>query len=421
MKNCAAKYIGLISITVLMTVTTPGITQVGSDSSAGMPISVKLIEVSMEDFLRVISEVSGLNILIDPDVKGSLTINVEKVPWDQLLDTVLESHDLTRSEHGNLIRIARKETLQQQEEARQSLKRDTLLLEDLLTAVRPLDYARGKTLLEPLEPLLTERGQIRLDERTNTFIIRDTKNSVERISKIISKLDKGEPQVEIEARIVETTTKFSRQLGAQFGFRLGTPHSRYRAGIAILSPIDQPAGSASISLGGVLDTVSLDASISAAEMNGEARMISKPRICTLNNTEARIVQGAKIPIPVQMNYTTNVRYETAALNLSVKPQIAGDRRVSLEIKVENSVPDFTQTVRDIPTILTSESHTRILVRDGATAVIGGILVKSDRKGEIGVPGFSHIPLLGRLFKKTNQGTETREILFFITSRIRGDT
>jgi len=122
-----------------------------------------------------------------------------------------------------------------------------------------------------------------------------------------------------------------------------------------------------------------------------------------------------------MNYTTNVRYETAALNLSVKPQIAGDRRVSLEIKVENSVPDFTQTVRDIPTILTSESHTRILVRDGATAVIGGILVKSDRKGEIGVPGFSHIPLLGRLFKKTNQGTETREILFFITSRIRGDT
>jgi type IV pilus assembly protein PilQ len=122
-----------------------------------------------------------------------------------------------------------------------------------------------------------------------------------------------------------------------------------------------------------------------------------------------------------MNYTTNVRYETAALDLSVRPQITANRTVSLEIKVENSVPDFTQTVRDIPTILTSESHTRILVRDGATAVIGGILVESDRKGEIRVPGFGHIPLLGRLFRKTDQATETREILFFITLRIGGDT
>ncbi|MGW8179982.1 MAG: secretin N-terminal domain-containing protein, partial [bacterium] len=202
MKNCEAKYTGAILITVLITVTTTGVTQVGSHSSAGMPISVKLIDVSIADFLRVISEVGGLNILIDPDVNGSLTINVEKVPWDQLLDTVLESNDLTHSEHGNLVRIARKETLQRQEKTRQSFKRESFLLEDLSTAVRHLDYARGRTLLEALDPLLTERGQIRLDERTNTLIIRDTKGSVERISKIIGMLDNEVPQVEIEARIV---------------------------------------------------------------------------------------------------------------------------------------------------------------------------------------------------------------------------
>jgi type IV pilus assembly protein PilQ len=260
-----------------------------------------------------------------------------------------------------------------------------------------------------------------LDERTNTLIIRDVGESVDRISQLVRTLDKPELQIEIEARIVEATTQFSRQLGAMLGFRIGNSASRYRAGISVLAPIVDPVGSAGVAVGGELDTVFLDAAISAAEANGEARMISKPRVSTLNNTEARIVQGAKIPIPVQMNYTTNVRYETAALHLSVKPRINGEKSVSLEIKVENSVPDFTQTVRDIPTILTSESHTSVVVTDGTTTVIGGIFVESNRKGEIRVPGFSALPVLGRLFRRTDKNVETREILFFITSRIQGGT
>jgi type IV pilus assembly protein PilQ len=224
--------------------------------------------------------------------------------------------------------------------------------------------------------------------------------------------------VEIEARIVEATARFAQKLGIQLGFQAGNPDTRYRAEISLTAPVDAHVGKAYISAGRILDTFLLDAAVTAAETRGEARMLSKPRISAQNNTEARIVQGAKIPIPVQMNYTTNVRYETAALKLSVKPRIADERTVALTIRVENSVPDFTRTVREIPTILTSESETRLLVANGATTVIGGIFVETNRKGEVKVPGISGLPLVGRLFKRTDKDRETREILFFITSRIK---
>ena len=399
----------------------PAPTQVGVDSLLGDPISVELVEVSLVDFLRVISEVSGLNILIDPDVKGSLTISAKQIPWEQLLETVLESQDLASTIRGHLLRISRKQTLQQQAKTRQTLKREALLLEEPQIVARTLHYAQGKTLIKSLEPLLSERGRINLDERTNTLIIKDLQVGIDQISKVLNVLDMPSPQVEIEARIVEATTKFTRQLGVQLGLQLGIPLGRYRAGISVIAPVDQPVTTASIAVGGILDTLLLDAAITAAEAQGEARMISKPRISTQNNIEARIVQGAKIPIPVQMNYTTNVRYETAALHLSVKPQITEKGMVSLEIKVENSVPDFTQTVREIPTILTSESQTKVLLSDGATTVIGGIFVETTRKRETRTPGLSEIPVFGRLFGRTGEDLETREILFFITSRIQRAT
>jgi type IV pilus assembly protein PilQ len=379
----------------------------------GKTISLNLVEVSMLDFLRVISEVSGLNLLVDPDVGGTLTIHAESVPWDQLLEAVLDSHDLTHSERGPLIRISKKETLREQEENFKNLQ--------LHTTTKQLSYANGKALIKTLESLLTQRGQVQLDQRTNTLIVKDIKKSIERITNLVELLDKPVRQVEIEARIVEATNQFSKQLGIEIGFRLGNSATRLGGGVSVIAPVDQPVGSAAISFGGMLDTVALDAAIAAAEITGDARMISKPRVTTLNNVEARIVQGAKIPIPVQMNYTTNVRYENAALNLSVKPQITREGRVVLEISVENSVPDFSQTVREIPTIVTSESHTRVLVADGATTIIGGIFVEKNLKGEHRVPGFSGIPILGRLFKRSDEASETREVIFFITPRIQGDT
>jgi type IV pilus assembly protein PilQ len=410
-----------ICLIAFLAIPARGVTTIEQNAWGEKLISVKLVEVSMADFLRVISDVSGLNILIDPDVQGSLTIQAKKVPWDQLLETVLESQGLTHLRQGNILRISRKQTLHQEAKADYERERELSLQEELLTKVKRLKYSRGKELIVPLQTLLSERGRINLDQRSNALIIRDIRKSVERISRLVDTLDKPLPQVEIEARIVEATTKFSRQLGVQLGFQLGESAHRFRAGVSVIAPIDHPAGSVSVSGGKLLDTFALDAAIAAAESTGDAKMISKPRVSTVNNMEARIIQGAKIPIPVQMNYTTNVRYETAALHLSVRPQITEKGKVSLDIKVENSVPDFSQTVRDIPTILTSESHTRVLLADGATTIIGGIYIEKDRNGEFKVPGFSGIPIIGHLFKRSDKASETREVLFFITSRIQGDT
>ena len=161
----------------------------------------------------------------------------------------------------------------------------------------------------------------------------------------------------------------------------------------------------------------MDVALTAGETNGEARILSKPRVSAQNNAEAVITQGSKIPIPVQMNFTTTVRYEIAALRLTVTPQITEEETVLLNIRVENNIPDFTRTVLGIPTILTSESQTKVLVADGGTTVIGGIFVETDTEGESKVPGLGNIPVLGHLFKRSEIGKETREILFFITPKI----
>ena len=385
---------------------------------SGEPVSMELIGVSLTDFLRVISHVSGLNILVDPDVEGTLTLNVEKVPWDELLDTVLTSYGLVRTQQGNLVRISRQETLAEFHREALHNRRERLSLEPLVTNVRTLRFAEGEILSKALKDQLSQRGRVTLDKRTNSIVITDVRSHLDEIMYLVDLLDIPARQVEIEARIVEATSKFVQQLGIQLGLHAGNIETRYRAGGSIKAPVETPIGKAYVSAGRILDTFLLDASITAAEAKGEAKMLSKPRIRTQDNSEARIVQGAKIPIPVQMNYTTNVRYETAALKLSVRPRITAGRMVALRIRVENSVPDFTRTVRDIPTILTSESETRLTVADGATTVIGGIIVETNRKGVVTIPGFSRLPLVGRLFRRTDKDRETREILFFITSRIK---
>ncbi len=384
----------------------------------GEPVSLKLVDVSLVDFFRAISELSGLNVLIDPDVSGSITINVEQVPWDQLFDAVLISHNLTRTIRGNLVRISTKRKLRDEEEAEQALKRASFLARDRVTVTRHLNYSSGEELIPSFERQLSERGQINVDRRTNTLIITDVPESVDRISHLIETLDIPEKQVEIEARIIEATTRFARQLGAEFGFIFGSDLARNQGGFLVATPVTQPAGIGFYSTGRALDTFRLDAAISAAERTGEARILSKPRVSAQNNAEATITQGAKIPIPVQINFTTTVRYEIAALQLTVTPQITEEDTVSLNIKVENNVPDFSQTVLGIPTILTSESQTRVMVEDGGTTVIGGIFVEIDRESRDKVPGLGDIPVVGNLFKRSGTERETREILFFITPRIR---
>lgn len=394
------------------------IAQVQSAQYQGEPISLDLVDVSLVDFFRTISELSGLNILIDPDVKGTITIHVEEVPWDQLFDMVLKSHGLEKTVDGNLVRISTKETLQREQEAIEALKKAEFMAVDTLTVTKHLNYAKALVVSKGLEKQLTGRGQVMADERTNTLIITDVPENVSRLSMLIGTLDIPERQVEIEARIIEATTNFARELGVQFGFIIGKPTDRTQAAFEVFAPAEEPVGAARFLTGKVVDTFRLDTIISAAEAKGEARILSKPRVSAQNNAEAVITQGSKIPIPVTQNFTTTVRFETAALQLTVTPQISEERTVVLGIRLENNIPDFTRTVLGIPTILTSESRTQVMVPDGGTTVIGGIFVETDRQQDNKVPGLGDIPVLGHLFKNTRRERDTREILFFITPRIK---
>lgn len=388
---------------------------------------MKVVNIPLTDFFRTISEVSGLNILIDPDIGGRVTLNMEAVPWDQLFDAVLKSHQLEQQLEGNVVRISTKETIRGQEELRRQIKRAEFLAADMNTNTFHLNYAVAVDIAKTLENQISPRGEIDVDERTNTLIVTDITSNVRNLSDLIRTLDVPEAQVEIEARIVEATTNFARELGADFNLSIGNffnrsvrpPGSDRNSGSATVSAgALNPVGTAAIGIGNLLDTIRLDAVISAAEESGEARVLSKPRVSAQNNAEASIIQGALIPIPVVQNFTTRVRFQEAALKLTVTPQITQEETVLLSLRVENNVPDFSQTVLGIPTILTSEAETLVLVPDGGTTVIGGIFTETDRYETRKVPGLGDVPIVGRLFKNTSKERETREILFFITVRIK---
>lgn len=387
---------------------------------SGEPVSLKLINVSLVDFFRALSEISGINLLIDPDVQGSLTINVEQVPWDQLFDAVLSSHGLVRKIQGNLVRISTNNTLQSEEEAVKALKDAYFMAKDTVTVTRHLNFATAADLIETFEEQLTVRGQVNVDPRTNTLVVTDVPEGIEKIDSLIGELDKPERQVEIECRIVEVTTNFSREIGVEFGLLIGgRADDRNAVGAGTFFPVDEEmqGGLVGFSTGKAIDVFKLDATLTAGEARGEARMLSKPKVSAQNNAEARITQGAKIPIPVQQNYTTTVRYETAALQLIVTPRITEENIIYLKLRVENSQPDFTQTVMGIPTIYTSESQTSVMVPDGGTTVIGGTYFESTSDSENKIPGLGDLPVIGNLFKKTSKEKDTREILFFITTKI----
>ncbi|MCH6569251.1 MAG: type IV pilus secretin PilQ [Acidobacteria bacterium] len=396
----------------------------------GQPVSLKVVQISVTDFFRTISELSGLNILIDPEVGGSLTLNVEQVPWDQLFDAVLQSQGLAKRIEGNLVRISTQDKLRAEQEINQSLKEATFLAADTLTVTKRLNYATGAEISGTLEPHLTPRGSMNVDDRTNTLIISDVPYGIDAVTSLINILDVAEKQVEIEARIIEASTNFSRSLGVQLGFGIGRIDpaknafgdvaDRVTSQINTITPASgQITGIAGLMVGGLVDVFRLDALITAAETDGEARILSKPRVTTQNNTEAIITQGSEIPIPVQQNFTTTVQFQTAALQLTVIPRVTNVGTILLNIHVENNIPDFARTVLGIPAIQTSEATTQVMVEDGGTTVIGGIYVQSESETEDRVPGLGRIPLLGNLFKSNTKSKDTREIIFFITARIQG--
>jgi type IV pilus assembly protein PilQ len=418
----------------------------GQRQFTGHPVSLDFQGADLRAVLRTFAEISGLNIVIDPTVQGTVDVALRDVPWDQALDIILRANKLGYAVDGTIVRIAPNAVLKSEEDERKALLESQNDASQLGTLQRQLSYAKGEevaTLLKSAN-VLTKRGQANVDPRTNTLIVRDVPTQFPEISSLIDGIDRAQPQVEIEARIVQTNKDYARALGVQWGFNgnvspalgnttpLAFPNSGSLGGRvggsqgptgATAQPttvnLGVPGASSAIglALGSVNGAFGLDVALSALERSGNGRLLSTPRVTTQNNVSAEMTQGVQIPIQTVANNTVTVSFKDAALTLKVTPQITAANTVIMQISVENASPDFSRAVNNIPPINTQRANTQVLVSDGQTTVIGGIYVSQEQSSNDRTPVLSRIPLLGWLFKRDTLNDQSTELLIFITPRI----
>ena len=415
----------------------------------GVPISIDFQDADLRSLLRTFAEISGLNMLIDTTIQGTVNINLRDIPWDQALDLILRTNKLGYVIEGSVIRISTLTALAEEEAQRRKLTEEQALSGDLRVLTRSLSYARASELVALLTAnVLSARGNAQIDNRTNTIIITDLADRLQRAGELLDVLDRPEPQVEIEARIVQTSRDFARAIGVRWGANgrastalgnttgLAFPNQGSltgRTGISQGAPPPDPGADAvnnvvnlgvtgantaiGLALGAINGALNLDVELSALERSGQGRILSTPRVTTQNNIEAEIMQGVEIPIQTVANNTVTVTFRAAALVLRVTPQITAAKTVIMRIAVENSSPDFSRSVNNIPPIDTQRANSQVLVADGETTVIGGIYVSREQATQGRTPALHQIPLLGWLFKRNEFTEENRELLIFITPRI----
>ncbi len=413
---------------------------------SGHPVSLDFQGADLRAVLRTFAEISGLNIVIDPAVQGSVDVSLRDVPWDQALDIILRANKLGYSLDGTIVRVAPLNVLADEEKQRRQLAEQQALAGELKVATITLSYATAdqvKGLL--VKSALSQRGTIEVDTRSNTLIISDLQASIDKATSLVNTLDRPQPQVEIEARIVITNKSFKREIGARLGLggemsprlgnttplafpnsvivggRTGAPGAVTGAGPESPNAVNlgvQGATSAlGLALGAVNGALNLDLALSALEQQGKLTVISTPRVSTQNNIEAEITQGTQIPIQVVANNTITVQFKDAALKLLVTPQITASNTVIMRINLENAQADFGRSVNGIPPIDTQRAQTTVLIGDGQTTVIGGIYFSSQENRSTRTPVLHNIPLLGWLFKDNLSNNQNNELLIFITPRI----
>jgi type IV pilus assembly protein PilQ len=417
----------------------------------GEPISVNLKDVDLKDFFRLIHEISGLNVVLDPNVKGNLTIVLDDVPWDQALDIVLKNNDLARQLDGNVLRIATVDTLRHEAETRRAQHDAEALAVDKVTFTRFLSYAHARDLVTTCKKFASQRGDVIADERTNAIIVNDVPSVIPVIDRLLTQLDRKTQQVEIEARVVAATRSFARDLGTQFGFGWGNHTSNVGgagsvgtspSGVFGLQPLYPIVGTSAPSTGTLTQiplfsnlpstsptsgltlqnfskNIQLDLILTMAESRGLVKILSRPRVVTQNNIQALVRQGVRVPIvtQAQLGGPPTVTYVDAFLRLTVIPQITSEGTIFLNVDVENTTPDFGESIQGNPTLITQQATTQVLVTDGGTVVIGGVIQTNNSVQVSQVPLLGNIPYLGNLFKHTNVSTTNQELIFFITPRI----
>ncbi len=415
----------------------------------GHPISLDFQGADLRAVLRTFSEISGLNIVIDPAVTGTVDVALRDVPWDQALDIILRANKLGYFIDGTIVRIAPLTVLAEEESQRRKLGEEQALAGQLATIPVQLSYAKAEELQGLItKSALSQRGTVQVDARTNTLIITDLAEKLTMAQSLVATLDKPQPQVEIEARIVQTNKDYARALGVQWGFNgrvepglgnttgLAFPNNGNLGGrvggtqgpaagqstnpsVPTSVNLGVPAASSAVglALGSINGAFNLDVALTALERSGNGRLLSTPRVTTQNNIAAEMKQGIQIPVQTVANNTVTVTFKDAALSLRVTPQITAANTVIMQIAVENAAPDFSRAVGGIPPINTQNATTQVLVSDGQTTVIGGIYVSQEQANNDRTPGLSKVPLLKWLFKRDSITDQSTELLIFITPRI----
>ena len=443
---------------------------------AGERISLDFKDADIQNVLRVLADVSNMNIIATDDVKGKVTLHLAEVPWDQALDLVLRTNRLEASQEGNVVRISTVARLKEERQALRAAEDAQTELEPLRIAYERVNYARAdEAFIDKVKGVLTDRGSVTFDDRTNTIIIRDIQAGIGDAEHLIRELDVQSPQVLIEANIVEATEDFARGLGVQWGYRYsggpqtGTPTgvnfpgsigvggSGLGVGLApgtgtgagpaatavpFLADFPVPSGFGSgfgpgagsaldLALGSLDGSSTLVARLTALEEEGKGKVISRPRVITMNNVAATIqsltILRVKLPSTgTVINTGTGGAAGTAStatekintgITLVVTPQVSADGFVLMNIYAKSSLPDFSRTVEGIPTEIAREANSNVLIKNGETVVLGGIFRHTADDRESGIPFLRSIPALGWLFKRSLENNRQEELLVFLTPKI----
>lgn len=429
----------------------------GQKRYTGEPISVNLKDVDLKDFFRLIHEISGLNIVLDPNVHGTLTLVLDDVPWDQALDIVLENNGLDRVLEGNVLRIATIDTMRKEADAQRQKNEAEALSVPKVSVTHILSYARAADIVPVVKKFLSQRGDVIADPRTNSVIVSDIPAVIPEIQRLMTQLDRKTEEVEIEARVIAATRNFARDIGVQLGFGYGnsvtaiggagavgtSPLTRgyvapppyfttptvplstgatttaTSAAIPLFSNLGVINPTSGISLLNAVGSYRLDAVLTLAESRGLLKILSRPRVVTQNNVQAVVRQGLRVPVvtQAQLGGPPTTTYIEAFLRLTVTPQITIEHTIFMNIDVENTTPDFSREVQGNPTLITQQATTSVLVNDGGTVVIGGVIQTQNSINVAQVPLLGDLPVLGNLFKHRTVSTSTQELLFFVTPKI----
>jgi type IV pilus assembly protein PilQ len=421
----------------------------------GERLSLNFQNIEVRAVLQLIADFTGINMVTSDSVTGNVTLRLKNVPWDQALDIILKTKGLDKRQKGNVMLIAPAAELAAQEKLELESQKQVVELAPITSETIQVNYAKASEIATILKAkgnsLLSDRGNVTVDDRTNKLLVQDTAKNIDAIAALVEELDVPVKQVLIESRVVLVTTNYSKELGVQFGVsnQGGVGNTQYGtsgtvagadgvvdasgattvAGVSPRSlnvslPVTGAAGSIALAVAKLPFGTILDLELSAAEAEGQTEIVSSPKVITSNQHKAKILQGTEIPyLQSSSSGAATIAFKEAVLKLEVTPQITPDDRINLDMLVTKDSPDYAHAIvipgvgASAPPINKQEVDTRIMVDNGDTIVLGGVYEQTKSNKVTRVPFFGDLPLVGFLFRNTSKSDDKSELLIFVTPKI----